>query len=116
MELKPTLTPEGCLRVDFVSARIGQLPLPLKTALRFIPRDMHRLGHNMELDLTAPTPRINLDLADDGPNAPSIHSIQCQQGAVTIELLAPVLKRQQDDRDSTPLVVSDPDSNRTSPG
>ncbi|MCU0880957.1 MAG: hypothetical protein MUF06_24580, partial [Pirellulaceae bacterium] len=106
LDLKPTLTPERRLHLDLVSARIGQLPLPLRSFLRWLPREVHHVGSGMELDLTAPTPHFSLDVSDSDPESPIAKSIQCSDGEVTIEFLAPVLKPQQVDRRTAPRAVS----------
>lgn len=96
VQLKPIATPEGDLRVDLVAARVGRLPLPLKSTLALLPREVHDLGNNLELDLTASTPHIRLDLSGGDAESPSIDSIQCLDSEMTFKFRAPVLKRPQD--------------------
>ena len=104
MDLKPTLTSEGRLRLDLVTARIGQLPLPLRL-LRWLPRDISRSGGDVELDLTAPTPHMRLNLSGNGSKFPSVKSIKCVDGEITIEFFAPVVRRQQNERRITSCFV-----------
>ncbi len=88
-ELKPTLSSEGRLHLDLVAVRIGKLPLPLRTIMRWVPRDVHYSGSDMEVDLTAATPHICLNLSDNNPESPSVKSIKCMESEVTIEFLVP---------------------------
>jgi hypothetical protein len=105
-ELKPTSTSDGKLRLDLLSARVGRLPIPLGTILRYLPRNACNLGSGAELNLTGATPSICLNLSDNGGKSPAVKSIECTDGEITIEFFAPVVNRQQNDRRTTPLAVS----------
>lgn len=105
VDVVPTLTAEGRLQLDLLSARIGSLRLPMKTLLHWLPLDSRDLGSNMRLDLTGPTPCICLDTSTDDPEAPSIRSVTCAEGKVTVEFLAPVLNQRTNTDSATPLAA-----------
>jgi hypothetical protein len=105
VETAPTLTSEGRLQLDLLSARIGSLRLPMKTLLHWLPLDARDLGSNMRLDLAGPTPCIRLDASTDDPEAPSIRSLTCSEGKLTVEFLAPVLSPQISPDSATPLAA-----------
>ena len=90
-ELKPALAPDGRLRLELTAARIGRLPLPLSTILGLLPRDLELSEDDMEVDLTPPTPHVCLDVTDGDPRCPSVKSIKCAEGVITIEFQAPVV-------------------------
>lgn len=106
VELKPALSSESCLRLDLMAVRIGDLPLPLSTILRWLPGDAHYSGSDIEVDLTAPTPHICLNFSDKNPESPSVKSFKCMEREVTIEFLAPQLNCQQNERATAPLDLS----------
>jgi uncharacterized protein YpmS len=108
-DLQPALTSDQNLRVDLVSVQIGQLPLPLKTIVSWLPQDDIKLGNDLTLDLTDPTPHFVLDIADHHSQTPSIKSIACSEGEITIEFSAPILKRQPSDSGTTPLAMNSQD-------
>jgi hypothetical protein len=89
---------DGRLRLDLVTARVGRLPLPLRAILSCLPRDVFHSGNYAELDLTGPTPGVCLHFSDNEPESPSVKSIKCTEGVITIEFLAPVLKSRHDER------------------
>ena len=60
----------------------------------------------MELDLTGPTPYICLNISDDDPEAPSMRSLTCSDGEVTVEFLAPALNLPESAGSTTPLAAS----------
>lgn len=86
-ELKPSLTPDGVVTLELVSAKLGSLPIPCDTLLGFFPRESHRLSGNLYLDLTAPKPRITLDLSDKAKTLLA-ESIECGDGEVTVRFVA----------------------------
>lgn len=106
VETAPKLTAEGRLQLDLLSARIGSLRLPMKTLLHWLPLDARDLGSNMRLDLTGPTPCISLDTSADDPEAPSIRSVTCSEGQITVEFLAPVLHQRTNTDTATPLAAN----------
>lgn len=106
VDLQPVLTSDQNLRVDLVSVQIGQLPLPLKTIVSWLPQDDIKLGNDLKLDLTDPTPHFFLDIADHHSQTPSIKSIACSEGEITIEFSAPILERQPKDSGTTPLAMN----------
>lgn len=91
-KLKLAPISQGRLRLEIVSARIGQLPLPLNTILRCLPREVIHSGGDLELNLTSPTPHLCLNVSGQGPTAPAVKSIKCLDGEMTIEFLAPVFR------------------------
>jgi hypothetical protein len=95
VELKPTVTLEGRLRIDLAAARVGRLPLPLKRIFSCLPRDAFRSTSDVELHLTAPTPHVYLRLSGDDPKFPAVKSIKCAESEITVEFLAPVVKLPQ---------------------
>lgn len=105
VETAPKLTAEGRLQLDLMSARIGSLRLPMKTLLHWLPLDARDLGSNMRLDLTGPTPCISLDTSADDPEAPSIRSVTCSEGKITVEFLAPVLNQRTNQDGARPLAA-----------
>jgi hypothetical protein len=105
VDVVPTLTAEGGMQLDLLSARIGSLRLPMKTLLHWLPLNARDLGSNMRLDLTGPTPCICLDTPTVDPEAPSIRSVTCSEGKITVEFLAPVLKQRTNTNSATPLAT-----------
>jgi hypothetical protein len=89
-----------------MAVRIGDLPLPLSTILRWLPGDVHYSGSDIEVDVTAPTRHICLNLSDNNSESPSVKSIKCMEREVTIEFLAPQLNCQQNELATTPLDLS----------
>lgn len=106
-ELKPTITDDGRLRLDLLSARIGQLPLPLNTILGCLPRDIVLEDDEVELNLAPPSPHMSFKLANQREQTPRVKSIQCTEGQIAVEFAAPILKAEQNKRDPAPLALSD---------
>lgn len=105
VELLPTVTSQGRLRLDLGTARIGQLPIPLKTIFRWFPRELDGSAGDVELHLTAATPYFCVNVAGKDPEAPSVKSLKCTQGEMTIEFVAPVF-RQRDKHPTARLASS----------
>lgn len=91
-ELQPTMTNDGKLRLDFQSVHVGQLPLPLNTILGMLPKSVDVASRDTEFHLTDPTPHVCFNLSGRHKNAPVVKSIECLDGVMKIEFVAPVLK------------------------
>jgi hypothetical protein len=97
MVLQPTLTADGTLRLDIQSARVGRLPIPLRTILRCMPRPIVYSAHDADLDLNPESPHLALKLPRSDSATPTIKSIHCLRGEIVVELLPPVLKAPRND-------------------
>lgn len=107
VDLKPSLQTENNLRLELIAARIGQLTLPVSTITGWLPREL-RLSkqNNVELDLTGTTPQLVVDLSEDHPQSPTVRSLVCSEGELTITFAAPVLKPQVEETGEAPLALS----------
>lgn len=105
VELQPSVTGEGRLQLDIVSAQVGKLPLPLETLWSWLPKDTKMSNADVELDLTSSTPRLRWRLVEQASNSPTIRSVDCRTGEIAIKLSAPVLMGEQPSNEEAPLAV-----------
>ncbi|MCO6045045.1 YpmS family protein [Aeoliella sp. ICT_H6.2] len=90
--LRPAIDADGNLRLEIVSAQIGQLPLPMKTILRNLPEEIGRkASRDVQLDLTSPSPSVTVNLPSTGKDSPTVKSLTCQEGEMVVEFLPPVI-------------------------
>ena len=95
VELQPSLEPDGRLRFDLLSARVGKLPLPVQTVLQWLPLEPSYRDKNMELFLTGTTPHVLVAPPELGKDTPTVQSIQLVRGKLIVELLPPIVEPQQ---------------------
>lgn len=79
------------LRLRLTEARLGRLPLPIATVSRLLPRRNARLQGGLSLDSTGPLPELALQMTKGRGAAVRPKSIECQDGAVVVQLMAPLL-------------------------
>lgn len=89
--LEPTVTGDGNVRLDICAAHIGTLRLPLNAILRCIPRDIAYSSHDLDIDLTLPSPHLTLKPPKNGRRTATVKSIRCADGELVVELLPPIL-------------------------
>lgn len=94
-ELQPSLMPDGRVRLDLISARIGKLRLPVQTVLSWLPLEPSYREDNLEFRLTEATPHVLVTPPDVGENSPSVKSLKCVDGKLLVELLPPVVEVEQ---------------------
>ena len=93
--LRPKFTDDGRLQLDILSARIGQLPIPLETLIRCSPKELRHQDGTLEIDLTLPTPHIALNLWKHQTHIAPPKSVHCLDGEIVIQFVAPKLHSKQ---------------------
>jgi len=87
-DLKPQITSEGKLRFEIMNTHLGSLPFPLHTLLNLMSEHMNVTAPKFHLDLTGQTPVVTANISRSGPNSPTVESIHCVDGSLTIEFQA----------------------------
>ncbi len=93
--LKPTLRTDGRLQLDILSARVGQLPIPLRTLIKCSPGEIKHTQGGMELDFTLPSPHITLKVFNRVGQSAKPKAVHCMDGELLVEFVAPSLPRSQ---------------------
>ncbi|MFK7819634.1 MAG: DUF2140 family protein [Planctomycetaceae bacterium] len=91
VDLQPTVTPNSTLELDIQGARIGKLPLPLNWLLSFVGDK--KLSNKVRLGMSGERPVFAVDLFKDERRSARVKSIKTSPGEITIEFLAPQLKK-----------------------
>lgn len=87
--LRPSATADGDIKLEILALRIGNLPMPLKTLLTYLPPDMLPSGRDVEWHPAATTPYVVYKPNQHDVKQPRLKSIACQAGAVVLELEPP---------------------------
>lgn len=104
--VRPTMTEDGKLQLDLISAQVGKLPLPLSTLWSWL-REMDIKEGEVEIDRTSTRPRLHWKLAQRDAESPSVNTIECRAGELAIEFRAPVLKQAKLQGGNVPLASLD---------
>jgi hypothetical protein len=86
--LKPAVMSGEKLHLDIMSAHLGNLPIPLKTLTSWVPKDADLSSGQIQFDLTGSTPRLIVEIAGRNRKSPTVRSLQCAEGALTIDFQA----------------------------
>ncbi|MEL6110483.1 MAG: hypothetical protein AAFU85_31125, partial [Planctomycetota bacterium] len=81
------------LRLELLGARIGRLPVPIATLLRWLPDDAIPSDGKTQVSLDSDPPLLLWDLIDAPDVRPIVHKIESVDGAVEITIGAPALSR-----------------------
>lgn len=87
--LRPSATADGDIKLEILDLRIGNLPMPLKTLIAYLPPDMLPSGRDIEWHPAAATPYVVYKPNQHDAKQPRLKSLVCEAGALALELEPP---------------------------
>lgn len=86
IDLRPTLTDDGRLKLELLSGHIGLLPIPISFIAHRLPDNMKRERGNLELHTDAEPPYCIFKTPKNDADRNIIKQVHCSDGQIKLEL------------------------------